>query len=284
LDAVPYKNPHHLYSTWAHLLSRSKHGGQPVCSEWRSFKQFLSDVGDKPNGYVLIRPRRSEPFSATNSKWVPESERHSAREDNVPGISHPLYTVWRSMIDRCTNKKSEAWPDYGGRGISICERWLASFPAFVSDMGPRPDGYQIERENNDGNYNPSNCKWATRKEQQRNRRNTRRVIIEGRQYLIADLAERSGLKWDTIRDRVRAGLPLDKVLSSERFVFTAGLALGGKASGAKKLALTHCKNGHEFTQENTRITPEGWRNCRRCHADRQLYRNTKKRIAQQESL
>lgn len=281
---MPYKNPHPLYSTWAHILTRSRHGGAQICTEWKSFKRFLADVVSRPKGKVLIRLRQSEPFSATNSKWVPASQRHSAREDAPPGRNHPLYVVWRSMIDRCRNKNSEAWPDYGGRGIRVCERWKNSFPAFVSDMGPRPNGYQIERQNNDGNYEPSNCKWATRKEQQRNRRVTRKIFIEGRAYLVAELAERSGLKGDTILDRAKAGMTLDQVMSHQRFVFTPGLALGGQASGAKKRARTHCASGHEFTEENTRITPEGWRNCRRCHADRQLKRMAIKRARQSSTV
>lgn len=79
------------------------------------------------------------------------------------------YEVWSHMKDRCLNKKARAYPFYGGRGISIHPEWAASFMAFLRDMGKRPPGRSIDRINNDGNYEPGNCRWATVAEQNRNR-------------------------------------------------------------------------------------------------------------------
>lgn len=83
----------------------------------------------------------------------------------------PTYTVWEGMIKRCSNPKTTHYKYYGGRGISVCERW-SKFENFLSDMGERPEGLQLDRTNNNGNYESNNCKWITKAE---NMRNTRRA-------------------------------------------------------------------------------------------------------------
>lgn len=83
---------------------------------------------------------------------------------------HPLYAAWRGMKSRCYREKDPRYKDYGGRGITVCERWLDSFENFLADMGERPEGLTLDRKDNDGPYSPDNCKWSTRSEQQRNTR------------------------------------------------------------------------------------------------------------------
>jgi len=83
---------------------------------------------------------------------------------------HPLYKIWYAMISRCHDPRAQAYKDYGARGIKVCDRWINSFEDFLGDMGPRPEGYWIERTNNDEGYNPDNCIWDTPQNQLKNRR------------------------------------------------------------------------------------------------------------------
>lgn len=103
-----------------------------------------------------------------------------ANRNRTHGLTdHELYGVWNSIKSRCLTSSCPSYKNYGGRGITICRRWLdgedgmTGFECFVSDMGPRPTGYTVERKNNDGPYDPANCIWATRLEQNRNTRRTK---------------------------------------------------------------------------------------------------------------
>jgi hypothetical protein len=79
------------------------------------------------------------------------------------------YGIWKAMLQRCNNPNNKDFKFYGGRGITVCDRW-SWFENFIADMGPKPEGYSIERKNNNGNYEPDNCKWATHSEQMKNKR------------------------------------------------------------------------------------------------------------------
>lgn len=109
------------------------------------------------------------------------------------------------MMTRYTNPKVKEYPDYGGRGIKVCERWH-SFENFLTDMGERPPGMSIDRHpNNDGNYEPGNCRWATRTQQARNKRNSRLLTVNGVTRCVAEWAEIMGVRDSVIRDRLRGG-------------------------------------------------------------------------------
>jgi hypothetical protein len=188
----------------------------------------------------------------------------------------PFYHVWRGMLDRCYNPKSKQYEDYGGRGIKVCPQWRRSYKQFFADMTPRPLGTSIDRyPNNNGNYEPKNCRWATRKQQQRNKRNTKYVIIQGKRHMVAELRDVCGLKWDTIVERAEAGLTYKQVLSKKRRYNLDGFKLGAAISAAKRNARTHCPRGHEFTVENTTWTTSGkytWRSCKKCRLVRRKER------------
>jgi hypothetical protein len=105
----------------------------------------------------------------------------------------PEYIAWQSMKSRCNLPTYQTYHLYGGRGISVCDRWEHSFENFFADMGHRPSkGHSLERINNDGNYEPSNCKWATRSEQSRNRRTCRFFSAFGRTMILKDWAKLLG--------------------------------------------------------------------------------------------
>jgi len=183
-------------------------------------------------------------------------------------IAPPLYYVWASMKDRCGNPNSKAFPDYGGRGIKVCERWRSSYADFSADMGARPGGYSIDRIDNDGDYAPGNCRWASRKEQQRNQRRAVYVVIDGTRYRAIELAEMSGLKAETIIERANRGLSYEQVIQRERHRpdYSKLIPIVVARANATKAAKTHCRRGHEYTTENTRLTKKGWRECRACAA------------------
>lgn len=117
----------------------------------------------------------------------------------------PEYRCWKTMRQRCTNPRNPKYPSYGGRGITVCERWN-SFEMFVADMGPRPSPrHSIDRINNDLGYSPENCRWASEKSQARNRRSSRVVTCNGESRTVAEWSELTGMNRYKITGRLRLG-------------------------------------------------------------------------------
>lgn len=131
----------------------------------------------------------------------------------VGNVFTPEFRVWRSMIDRCRNKNSKNYFRYGGRGITICERWKV-YLNFLEDMGPRPSlKHSIERKNNDKGYEPGNCKWATAQEQANNRRTSRTITWQGKTQTLAQWERETGIDQDTIGMRLVRGWTVEEIMT-----------------------------------------------------------------------
>lgn len=116
------------------------------------------------------------------------------------------------MWDRCTRPTHRYFDRYGGRGIQVCERWK-SFDAFLTDMGPRPPGTSLDRIDNNGNYEPSNCRWTDSVTQLRNKPNVRKFIFEGEQLTVPQIAERVGIPTGVLGARLKTGWSLERAIS-----------------------------------------------------------------------
>lgn len=140
-----------------------------------------------------------------------------SRERNLRhgDTSSPEWICWVSMRQRCLSPDSKSYPGYGGRGITICERW-GSFEAFLSDMGRKPHPEcSIDRIDNEGSYSPENCHWATKTQQTRNRRNTRMVSVGSQTKTIQEWADSSGHSYARLYDRIfRSGWDAEKAINS----------------------------------------------------------------------
>ena len=123
------------------------------------------------------------------------------------------YSIWTDMKTRCSNPKNSRFHRYGGRGIRVCERW-GTFENFFSDMGPCPVGMSIDRINNDGPYEPGNCRWSSPKQQARNFSRNRMLTFAGETLCLADWGLRTGISSDVIYNRLKWKWPIDKTLTT----------------------------------------------------------------------
>ncbi len=143
------------------------------------------------------------------------------------GNSRPLnrtseYVIWTNMKQRCTNPDNPAFRNYGGRGITVSERWIHSFDNFLADMGKRPsDVHEIERRDNENGYCPDNCYWATPQQQARNKRTSRYFEHAGQRMILDDWAKQVGISRKTLTTRLRDGWSVARTLTEP-----AGMSLG----------------------------------------------------------
>ena len=127
------------------------------------------------------------------------------------------YNTWANMLQRCINPTSTSYINYGKRGISVCNRWH-SFIKFLEDMGERPVGMSLDRIDSQGNYEPSNCKWATRKEQANNTRSNCCIEYNGEVKTVSQWADAANIKYSTLYSRLIKGWSIEKALGATVFI------------------------------------------------------------------
>lgn len=165
---------------------------------------------------LLVRSRLLR-LGYTKSCGCLRKNRTGARFTIDGRTSHPLYITWASMIARCKYKGDSSYHKYGGRGITVCERWRI-FSNFLADMGPRPEGTSLDRIDSNGHYSPENCRWADPATQSRNRRVCRFVTYQGKTQTLAEWDREMGFTSGTISNRLRYfGEDLDKVMLIGRY-------------------------------------------------------------------
>lgn len=199
--------------------------------------RLIDLIGTRYGRLVVIsrEPMVRSPSGGTRSRWLVRCDCGAEKAvDQAPlrkgetiscgcirhgharhGAVSPEYSVWHSMMNRCTQPLHKSWPRYGGRGIRVCERW-ASFENFLEDMGPRPSlAHQIDRyPNNDGNYEPGNCRWARPVANARNRSDNRLITVGATTLTLIEWAERSGLGRATISRRLKLGWSPERAVTA----------------------------------------------------------------------
>lgn len=144
-----------------------------------------------------------------NEKFIERSTSHGMTKTKT-------FVTWCAMKTRCNNKNASSYVNYGGRGIKVCDDWNNSFEAFLRDMGEKPsDEFSIERINVNGNYEPSNCKWATKKEQVRNKRSNRFITFNGITKTLVEWAESLKMDQASLRERLQKW-SLEKALTTPK--------------------------------------------------------------------
>ena len=146
------------------------------------------------------------------------AQRWTTHGHTKKGGNHPLYSVWAGIKSRTENPKSPGWHNYGGRGIKMCSRWRNSFENFLEDMGKRPSKkHSIDRIDNDGDYTPENCRWATKEEQSNNMRKNVNITMNGETKTISEWCRIYDINYPAALWRLHNGWSVEDVFSIEPF-------------------------------------------------------------------
>jgi hypothetical protein len=176
----------------------------------RSFWHMVCDCGNKRS---VGAP--SLVSGATKSCGCLRIERSRAAVVTHGMTNTRAYKAWKNMISRCYHSSTKAWHRYGGRGIKVCDRWRHSFEAFLADMGEPPPRMSLDRfPDNDGNYEPGNCRWTNQKTQSRNTCKATVVEFAGERVPLADLCERMGIRKPMVQARLHRGWSVERAITT----------------------------------------------------------------------
>lgn len=189
------------------VIARSEEKNHRGRTVWRC----VCDCGGEKacEGQHLVRG------SIASCGCLADESRHRRPSPNRKhGLTHTtMWTIWKDMVRRCYDETDPAFSHYGGRGITVCERWRHDVAAFAGDMGARPPGMMIERVDNDRGYELGNCIWADAITQQNNRRNNHRITHAGRTLTVAQWAREVGMQASTLIKRIEGGWPFERAIS-----------------------------------------------------------------------
>lgn len=184
---------------------RNKHGRYPwLC---------ICDCGSK----MLVQPEHLFKKATVScgcfqvQRTIERNKANTKHGHCVGPVMSPTHNTWASMKQRCLDVDSDNYPKYGGAGITICERWTV-FENFLADMGERPDGCTLDRIDNSKGYSRENCRWATPKEQARNRRNSLKLTIGRQTMTLVEWSEKVGIPYHKLKKRLTDGLTPEEVL------------------------------------------------------------------------
>lgn len=182
------------------VISLSRPSGRSTVVDGRC------DCGDERPYFISNLRTQSEPMCPAC--------REASRPAKGQSGKHPLFNIWKAMIQRCENPNHTWYSRYGGRGIRICDEWRADFEAFARHMGERPSlEHTVDREDPDGNYEPGNCRWLTIAEQQNNRANTIHFEWQGRTWTIKEACAVTGIEHATMAYRYNNGWSPDEMMA-----------------------------------------------------------------------